>query len=328
MPEPLNFFTPISIPESGSKIGCATRILGLGSCFSDHIGQRMTSHCFDAMINPFGTIFNPMSMAKLMQMALSSEFVTSKDIEERQGRYFHYDFHSSLDRSNRDSTARAINEALEAVGNYLRTADFLILTFGTSIVHKLKSNGEVVSNCHKVASSNFDKALLSTDEMFDSLRTVIDSIRKENPGVKIILTVSPVRHTREGLVNNNRSKSRLIDLCHLLVEELPQVTYFPSYEIMMDELRDYRFYAADLIHPNQIAVDHIWSYFTTCFFDEKALNKLIDMASLIKARQHRPFDPDSDSHLKFKKAQLKKIVELSQSYPEVNFNDFRIYFSD
>jgi len=292
------------------------------------MGSCLTDHLFDSLVNPFGTVFNPFSIAKLLEIAMKGEVVNESGLNNEGSRYFHYDFHSSFDASSAKKVVDDINLAIESVGKYIKNIDFLILTFGTSIVYKLKSNNRIVSNCHKVPNYNFQKEFLSVDFMEENVSNVISTIRKLNPSVRIIFTVSPVRHTKEGLVENNLSKSRLIELCHRSVSKYDYSSYFPSFEIMMDELRDYRYYASDLIHPSSLAIDLIWSRFIDTYFDDLAAQKVKDVGELNSARNHTPFDPSSPEHLKFKQSQLNKIDKFKKVYPEIDFREVEAFFKN
>ena len=323
----MQFTTPVHIPRYEASISCDSRILTLGSCFSDHIGNKLSSHFFSADVNPFGTVFNPVSISDLLKMAVVNKQMGLEDLNRTAERYFHYDFHTSFDNTEAQLVLESINQALSLTHKALQKTDFLILTFGTSTVYKLKSQDRIVSNCHKVPGYNFEKAFLDIEFMKDHLISAIQAIKSVNPQLKIIFTVSPVRHTKEGLTENGLSKSRLIGLSHTLLNSVLNSSYFPSYEIMMDELRDYRYYKNDLIHPSDLAVDIIWSRFIETYFDEKASQKVEDMDKLLKASEHKPFDPQSEAHSKFKSNQLDKIATYQQRYPEVDFRLLIEHFS-
>ncbi len=326
MPKQIKLITPANIPLQKDEIHCNSRILTLGSCFSDHIGNCLSDHLFDAMVNPFGTVFNPISIANVLELAINKNLIKKSDLQHENNRFFHYDFHSSFDSSSSQKAIDGINLVIKNVGEFIQNIDILILTFGTSIVYKLKANNQIVSNCHKMGNHNFQKEFISVDFMEENMNRILESIKKLTPSVKTIFTVSPVRHTKEGLVGNNRSKSRLIELCHRLVQNDSTTSYFPSYEIMIDELRDYRYYALDLIHPSDLAVDIIWSRFIQTYFDSCAIQKVQDIKELNAAKNHVPFDPISSEHQKFKQNQLIKIERLSQIYPEIDFREMEEFF--
>jgi hypothetical protein len=322
----MNLFTSVDIVPQTEKICCPSKILTLGSCFSDHMGHKLSNHLFDAMVNPFGTIFNPVSIAKVLDLALKEMVIEKNDLQKEGNRFFHYDFHSSFDNSSPHLVLEEINLALGNVREFIRHIDFLILTFGTSIVYKLKDGDRIVSNCHKVPNYNFEKEFLSVDIMEDALNKTLVAIKKLNPTVKVIFTVSPVRHTKEGLIENSLSKSRLIELCHRMVANASGTSYFPSFEIMIDELRDYRYYKSDLIHPSELAIDIIWARFLETYFDDRATQKVKDIKELNAAKNHKPFDPNAMEHQKFRQNQLEKIKRLAIVYPEIDFKVLQEFF--
>jgi len=318
--------TPVQVHPAKDKITTTSRILTLGSCFSDHMGNRLSDHFFTSLVNPFGTVFNPSSIFKLLGMALDGHQMGRSDIASHRKRYFHYDFHSSFDATTPDQVLDTINAALTTTGEFMRSADFLILTFGTRIVYRLRSENRLVSNCHKVPNDAFEKSFLPIEQMEVEGANILARLLRYNSNLKIILTVSPVRHTKEGMVENARSKSGLMELCHRLREK-SDVVYFPSYEIMIDELRDYRYYKKDLIHPTELAIDWIWSRFMETFLEVDAQQKIEKMNALIRARNHIPFDRQSEDHQIFKANKLKKIETLKAEYPEADLSEIEAYFS-
>ena len=298
----------------------------IGSCFSDNIGKRLIDHGFDTSSNPFSTIFNPISIAKLISMTLKGKSIDDAEVSRSHGRSFHYDFHSSFDSSDPAKVKQSINEVLLSAHSFMKGMEFMIITLGTSIVYKKKEDKTIVSNCHKMPSQLFSKELLSEDSMLKDLELALGGLWKNNPKRIIILTVSPVRHIKEGVVQNSLSKSRLISLCHTLCEKYPLLSYFPAFEIMMDELRDYRFYESDLIHPNQQAIDIIWSRFMDSYFDETAKEKVVAFKALNAAANHKPFDSTSENHQKFITNQLDNLAQLSRIYPEYDFSSYKTLF--
>jgi lysophospholipase L1-like esterase len=322
----INLITPVQDPLFKDKVYSNSKVLTLGSCFSDNIGNRLLTHSFDTLVNPFGTVFNPISISKLLRFALNGGLIDINELNSIGSRFFHYDFHSTFDNPNPEEVVKKINSALANTRSFIKSMDVLVLTFGTSIVYRLKEDKRIVSNCHKVPNSNFTKLFLDADFMEDTMVQMLDSIKEINPSIKIILTVSPVRHTKEGLVENNISKSRLIELCHRLTKKKGAISYFPAFEIMMDELRDYRYYGPDLIHPNELAIDIIWNRVLESYFDEKSIQKVKDIGKLNLAKNHIPFDPHSEPHLKFRLNQKKKIEQLKVKYPEVDFLQYEQFF--
>ena len=327
LPKQHTFFTQVRIPDQQDKVEPRSNLMTIGSCFSDHIGNLLARYKFNCLPNPFGTIFNPLSICKSLDRALHKRWIEADEIHSVDHRYFHFDYHSVFNTNSNEGVLSNINDKILEVYSRLSSLDYMLFTFGTSIVYERKADKSIVANCHKVPSNQFERRMLCVDFMYDEASQRIAALKELNPSLKIILTVSPVRHTKEGLVQNSRSKSRLIELCHRIVDEHSGLMYFPSYEIMMDELRDYRFYKKDLIHPNEFAVDIIWEKFMQAHFSASAIQKVKDIGAIIAASNHKPFDEHSDGHIAFKKSQLNTIQNLKSLYPEVNFSEYETYFS-
>lgn len=319
--------TPVKLPKSDISISASSKIMTIGSCFSDHMGSKLVDARFDCLSNPYGTIFNPISISKLIDRSVSNTNFTTTDIDHHNQRHFSYDLHSSFDSDQVDIILKKANHAVENVHETINNLDLLIITFGTSIGYHLLDSDALVANCHKVPNHNFERRFLDDELMFSSMCAAIDLLREQKPALDIIFTVSPVRHTKEGLIENNLSKSKLIVLSHRLAGVYARSSYFPSYEIMTDELRDYRFYTEDMIHPSSQAVDIIWNHFMNSFFDKSAVNKVDDLRKLVQAFNHRPFDLRSEGHIAFCKKQLIEINNLKEKYPEVNFDVFELHFA-
>jgi lysophospholipase L1-like esterase len=323
----IKLVTQVETPLTKVKIHRDSKILTIGSCFSDHIGNRLLNHSFNTLVNPFGTIFNPVSISKILNFALNNHVIFAEDLNKIDSRFFHYDFHSSFDNTNAHEVVAKIEFALSKVRSFIKSTDLLVLTFGTSIVYELISENKIVSNCHKVPNNNFRKLYLTIEMMEEEISALVQSIRAINPALQIILSVSPVRHTKEGLVENSLSKSRLIELCHRLTKTYEGIEYFPAYEIMIDELRDYRYYNIDLIHPSEMAIDIIWNRVMESYFDDISKQKVNEIGDLILAKNHIPFDSKSKEHSNFKRNQIKKIEEMKNKYPEVDFFAFEQFFN-
>lgn len=326
MSKKIKLSTPVEIERSDQVILSNSKILTLGSCFSDHVGSRLLNHGFVTRVNPFGTIFNPISISKSLKYSIDNKRWTESELNVHSNRYFHYDYHTTYDDVQAKNVLEKINSSIGETHEFIKRADYIIITFGTSIVYKLNETDRIVSNCHKVPNKQFSKSFLSAEEMERTMFETVEMLRGINSQLNIILTVSPVRHTKEGILNNSRSKARLIELCHRLEAQIDNTSYFAAYEIMMDELRDYRFYKSDLIHPNELAVDIIWDRFKDTYFDQTALEKVKELVLLNNAMNHKPFDPNSKAHLDFKSSQLEKIQSIKLKYPETDFKKFEDFF--
>lgn len=323
----MNLTTPIHITQSNNQIESYSKIMTIGSCFSENIGSKLTESHFECLSNPFSTIFNPISIASLLSRSVRKQHFISEEIDHHNDRHFIYDLHSSYDSTEALQTLENSNKSIEIAHEYLSELDFLVITFGTSIGYRHIEQDRLVSNCHKVPNNQFERHFLEDKRMFDSVSTAINQLIETRPDLQIIFTVSPVRHTKEGLVDNNISKSKLVLLCQKLTNQFNQASYFPSYEIMMDELRGYRFYKEDMIHPTQQAVDIIWNRFQDVYFGIPANEKVKDLQKLIRSFNHRPFDSTSEGHKLFHKKQMEELERLIKKYPEVDLSKYRFYFS-
>ncbi|TFV97143.1 GSCFA family protein [Algoriphagus kandeliae] len=309
----MHWFTEFDIPPSPLPISHQSKILSMGSCFAQSMGTKMEAHKFDISINPFGTIFHPMALADLLKMALEKGPIDENLIVEREGNYFHYSAHSDLFGISKEDLLQKLNKQLEIARESLLEVSHLILTFGTAWIYELK-NSRRVANCHKQPQKIFQKRLTELEEMKVSLKEVFKELTSINPNLNIILTVSPVRHIKDGIPENQLSKSLLRVLCHQLEKEFDSFAYFPSYEIMMDELRDYRFYKEDRIHPTEEAENYIWEKWMKTYFSSETQQKVNEIAKVMRELAHRPLNPHSESHRKFLQNLLGKLERLNSEF--------------
>ena len=300
--------TEIKIQNSDWNIGLKDSIITIGSCFSDSIGERLKKYKFNTLVNPFGTVYNPISIFRLLQ----DQPIDPDRVVENQGLFLHYDFHSSFRKDNKEDLLKSLDEIKVSTIDKLRKADCLVITLGTAWVYELASTGEIVANCHKVPQKGFSKRLLGLKEIIKAFDGLVESLRPLNPDLKILLTVSPVRHIKDGIEENQLSKSMLRVICDFAVSSYDHVAYFPSYEIMMDDLRDYRFYKDDLIHPTEFAEEYIWKKFMETYFDSETLEFVKEWQSILAAMEHRPFNPGSPDHRLFCQSQIEKLDALSE----------------
>jgi hypothetical protein len=308
------FRTTISLQPSTVKITLNDRILTFGSCFSDAIGARLQQNKFRALVNPFGTIYNPEALHRLISSALTSRPPGTFPHVQNQDIWLNYDFHSEFSALTETELSARIQSAVVLTGDWLRQSDHIILTYGTAWAYVLRETGAIVSNCHKMPSNLFERRLQSVDEITDSFRLLYGQLKKLRPTVKWILTVSPVRHTKDTLPLNAVSKSILRLACHRLSTELENVEYFPAYEIMLDDLRDYRFYKKDMIHPTEQAEDYIWNAFSV-YFTTDTQEFIRKWADIRRGIEHKPFQPQSSGHKNFLIQLLKKVEALKEIVP-------------
>ncbi|MBD2754505.1 GSCFA domain-containing protein [Spirosoma validum] len=309
----MQFHTELSPESLPYSLGLESRIVTIGSCFAEVIGQRLIDNKLNVLNNPFGTIFNPVSIAKLLTMAIQGISPDENRYVERDGIWFHYDFHSSLWADNQDELRDKLLACLIQTGDEIRKADFLFLTLGSAIVYRHNETGKVVANCHKIPGTLFEKYLYQIDHIRDDLTRLFKLLHKANPKLKLVLTVSPVRHTRDTLPLNSVSKSTLRVIAHELTIWNNWVAYFPAYELMMDDLRDYRFYEADMIHPNSQAHDYIFGKFAESAFDPELRGFMADWAQVSKSLTHRPLYGDNTSaHLQFLTKLLAQLETIAK----------------
>ena len=316
------FTTSVSVPPPPQKISLPHRLCCIGSCFAQTMGERWLANKFTARVNPFGILYNPVSVVRLMQYALNGQRPEAVTYLERDGYHFNYDFHSDLHASTREALQIRIYDILEQSRQFLPTTDWIVITLGSAFVYELKETGQVVANCHKMPAATFRRRLLSVEEIDTSFIRFKAQLEAVNPNVRYLFTVSPVRHARDTLEQNTVSKATL----RLAIERWRQpdpdrVHYFPAYEIMLDELRDYRYYAADMLHPSAVAEDYIWQRLTDAYLDQEAQQFLIRWTKIRQALEHRPFRPDSPAHRKFLAntlAQLKQLGGLVDVQTEIN----------
>lgn len=316
----MQFRTAIPISENQFSIDYHSEILSLGSCFAVNIAAKLEYYKFQNSCNPFGIIFNPVSIEKLIKRAVHKRFFVEKDIFFHNDLWHCFEVHSELSNPDKAIFLNLLNELVVATHQQIIQSTHFLITYGTAWVYRNKESNQIVANCHKVPQKQFTKELLAIGRIQTAIQNTIELIQSVNPKAKFMLTVSPVRHIKDGFVENQLSKAHLISAIHS-VDNLQLITYnyFPGYEIMMDELRDYRFYAEDMLHPNQVAIDYIWQRFKETSVSKSALIVLEKIGNIQSGLNHRPFNPDSESHQKFLAKLHKKIADVCSQYPFMKF---------
>ena len=318
----MQFRTQIPIPKSNYPIDYNATIMSLGSCFAVNMAEKLDYFKFKNSCNPVGILFHPLAIEKLIDFAVSEKQFTEKDIFFHNERWHCFDVHSDLSNSSRDELLESLNAIIKSTNQQITESTHFIITYGTSWVYRNIESDSIVANCHKVPQKQFKKELLSIEEIEKSIANTLKLIHAVNPKCKITFTVSPVRHIKDGFVENQWSKANLISAIHSVLKtehcKLNNV-YFPSYEIMMDELRDYRFYAEDMLHPNQVAIDYIWKRFKETTISETAFAVMDKVESIQKSLSHKPFNPNSESHLKFETKVRENITKLENQYSFMKF---------
>uniref|UniRef100_UPI0040489A4B GSCFA domain-containing protein n=1 Tax=Algoriphagus sp. TaxID=1872435 RepID=UPI0040489A4B len=301
------------IPASPFPITHASKVVSLGSCFAQTIGSKMQAAKFDVLVNPFGTLFHPLNLADLLKQAISAAQMDPDGVVEREGVFVHYAAHSDVKGGTRTELEENYTCQMLALHHSLKEATHLVLTLGTAWIYQHKEFGRV-ANCHKQAAALFEKKISSLDELALELESGLEMLLLHNPNLKIILTLSPVRHTKEGVSENQLSKSLLRVLCAQLEQHNDAVTYYPAYEIMVDELRDYRFYKSDLVHPSEEAENYIWEKWQQFSFSQETRQKVVEIQKIQLDLAHRSFNPDSEAHRKFLQNLLGKLERMQGEF--------------
>lgn len=318
----MQFRTQIPISKSKNPIDYNSKILSVGSCFAENMAEKFDYFKFQNETNPFGIIFNPVSIEKLFSRVCNEDVFTEKDIFFHNERWHSFEVHSDLSNANRQELLETLNKAITETNKQIKKATHIIVTFGTSWIYRNIESTEIAANCHKVPQKQFSKELLSVEVIQKSIQNTIDLIQTLNPNINFIFTISPVRHIKDGFVENQLSKSHLFTALHsaLNTEHLKLNTeYFPSYEIMMDELRDYRFYKEDMLHPNQIAIDYIWKLFSENYISQESISTMQEVDEIQKSLRHRSFNPESEQHQKFLAKLQQKMNLLEEKISHIKF---------
>jgi len=283
----MKFRTEITIPPAGFTITHSDRVMMLGSCFAENISDRMLCTGFTVDANPFGVVYNPASIANSLQRLIHRQIYTEADLFLHEGVYHSFSHHSRFSGADKTMVLEKINERLTDSANFLQQANRLIITFGTAYIYRLVSTREVVSNCHKLPAREFEEKRLTVEQIAELWNNLIGDLRILNPELKIIFTVSPIRHWKYGANANNQSKAVLLLAVDEIVQSRTECSYFPAYEIVLDDLRDYRFYADDLIHPGSQAIDYIWEKFGDAYFNQSTVELIKEYEKERKSLEHR-----------------------------------------
>ena len=314
----MELYTPVELPKKMPPLTHEQRMMMLGSCFAENIGQRLYDQGFCCDVNPFGILYNPLSIAKALERIADGTPYSTDELYADKGCWHSFMHHGSFSHESADKTLDAINRRLEKAHGELGSTQWLMLTWGTAYVYRLKRTGEVVSNCHKRPEREFDRQRITPEEIVERYRTLTHRLLAENPQLHVLITVSPIRHQRDGMHANQLSKATLLLAAEELCNRYPErVHYFPSYEIALDELRDYRFYADDMVHLSPLAVNYIWERFADTFFDQHTRQIAREYADIEKARAHRPFHPESEQYQLFLKQISLKIERFNEKYPKL-----------
>lgn len=312
----MEFRTQVPIAPQEPKIGYSSKVLLLGSCFVENIGKKLEYFKFQNLLNPFGILFHPAAILNFLKRVKDQHVFTEADIFFHNETWHSYEAHSELNSLEKKDILNQLNAAVLETGEFFKSATHVIITPGTAWGYRFKESGKLVANCHKVPQGNFSKEI--TDAK-NALYEAAEIIKQFNPKLQIIFTVSPVRHLKDGFMENQLSKAKLITAVQEIVASEGNCSYFPAYEIMMDELRDYRFYCKDMLHPNGIAVDYIWGKFQEAWIASEASKVMKQVDTIQKGLLHRPFNATSKAHQKFRSDLQQKIEKLEKEVPQISF---------
>jgi hypothetical protein len=310
-----NFRTEFELEKSEFTINYSGKTLLAGSCFAQEMGLRMNHAGFQTNLNSHGILFNPISIKNSLEDIIKCKTYTEKDLLQFDNLWHSFNHHGSFSGTDISTVLNNINSSIRQAHKDLLEADTLIVTFGSAWVYEWAENGKIVANCHKVPQQNFNRRKLGVNEIISELSSVLDRIADLNPSIKVILTISPVRYLKEGFVENNWSKATLNIAVHELIRRFDFTSYFPAYELVIDDLRDYRFYAEDMVHPSKQAVDYVWNKFAAVYFSESTLAIINKVERIKRASQHRPLHADSPQAKDFQEKLIKEKEELKSQYP-------------
>lgn len=305
---------------SNQKITHNDDVLLIGSCFSEHIGNRLNELKFRVHSNPFGIVFNPKSIETTLNRIINKDYFNENDVFEKEGNWYSLEAHSSVFSAGKNELLVLLNNTIDEWNLKLKSASFLIITVGSAFAYKSKLKDMIVANCHKLPQAEFEKVLLETQDIVSDYQTLIDKLKQINPNLNILFTVSPVKHLRDGVVENSLSKAILIQSVHQLINQNSNCVYFPAYELVNDDLRDYRFYESDMAHPNVQAINYVWKKFSEVYFNEATISINEKVNHIHQAYHHRLFNETTESSIKFKHKFYQKCVVLQSEFPHIDLN--------
>ena len=329
----MKFHLDFEIKKLQPPIRHVNELFLVGSCFTENIGEKLRRYKFRVTENPNGILFNPVSVAEALTSYIEKTVYTPDDLFQLNEAWHSWKHHSRFSGLQPEEAVQKINNAIANAHERLKMADYILITLGSAWIYTLTDKapqarpGSVAANNHKAPSDWFHRRLMTPEDVLRVLDNVIHRLFFFNPSIRILFTISPVRHLREGMVENNRSKAVLIQTVHHLVDKFDRLYYFPAYELVIDDLRDYRFYAEDLVHPNYHATQYVWEKFAGACIEEEARALLEEIHSINLAFQHKPFNPGSGQHRKFLQSYLSKTVTMQEKHPYMDFRGEIDYFT-
>ncbi len=314
----MKFRTEINIPKQKNQISYNSEVVLFGSCFTENIEKHFNFYQFNNNSNPHGILYNPTAIENSINDCIANKKYITEDLFLFNDLWLSFNHHTKFSSENKEGTLSDINKQIQQTNSALTKATHVLITLGSSWAYRFEESDKLVANCHKIPQKNFHKELLNINQVVKSLENSISKIKSINPNTLFLFTVSPVRHLKDGFVENSLSKAQLISAIHQIID-YNQIFYFPSYEIMMDDLRDYRFYKSDMLHPNDIAMEYIWEKFKDSWIDPNAFHLMQEIKNIQRALQHKPFNRSSTKHQKFIKKTDSKIKTIQIKYPHIKF---------
>lgn len=312
----MNLQTQVKIPKSEFDISHQSKIVLMGSCFSENIGGKLKGSKFQVIVNPFGILYNPISIYNALDRLLTNKSFTEKDFTHYNNRYHSLMHHGSFSKFDLSEAVENVNSEFNVASEQLKGSDVLLITFGTSYVFRWNESEEVVGNCHKIPADKFTRERLSIEDVFSAWKALINKIIGQNPSIKVIFTVSPIRHFKDGAHENQLSKAILHLSIDKLMHEFPENTfYFPAYEILLDQLRDYRFYTDDMLHPSSLAQNFIWNKFSETYFSDKTQMIIAEWHKISQALSHKVYDSNSKEYAEFLNRTINNLQTFEEKYP-------------
>jgi hypothetical protein len=324
----MEFFLSFKIPDFPFNVFYTDKILLIGSCFSEEIGSKLSALKFDVLQNPNGILYDPVSISDALLSYIENKPFGEENLFELNGLWHSWKHHSCFSRPGKNEVLEKINSSQSCAHDFLKEANILFITVGTAFNYILKAGSQNVSNCHKAPAKLFLKTLLPVEVIKADLLSALSALEIFNPELKIIFTISPVKYVKDGIIENNRSKSRLIEASHLVCEEKQNVFYFPAYELVNDVLRDYRFYKKDLVHPNEVAIDYVFDKFSESFFNMETNDARKEIEKILLAVNHKPFVKESEAHHSFIVSQIENIKRVEKKYPFIHLEEEKKYFEE
>jgi lysophospholipase L1-like esterase len=317
--EEILYKTTLKPDKYDFNISHQSKLMFFGSCFTENIGNKLLENKFNVIINPFGILYNPISIANSIKYIINKKEFIKDDFFYSNGLWNSFDFHSRFSEIEPNAMIKKINDDVNSANVFLKDLNVLFITFGTSWIYNLNETNKTVANCHKLPSALFNKKILNIEEIYKVYFDLISELRTYNKNLKIIFTISPVRHLKDGFKENNLSKSILRVATEQLINQFDNCFYFPAFELMTDDLRDYRFYNDDLIHPSESAVNYIFYFFAHSFFNEHTFETYNSIKNIVKSLKHKPFNTFSEDYFTFIAKLNERISNLSQTYKYLDF---------